>query len=466
MEIIVLDDTLHELGIADTFVSVIWTRRWFEPGSFEIQAPATANNLKLFRKFRYLYRTDTGDAAFIKSVIEDTGVDGEYITISGETPEGLLDKRATGYEINNEKLSELVKRTCVDGTEFGFAGFEFEDGDIDYTIGPYTQWSGKTVYVDNYAGTQVGEFVREVLTPDGYAVVASFDRSTKKITCKFAAGIDRSAAQAENTQIIFSEDSGNLEQTVYTFSECDCWTGAIIVPANIPEASDTVIISAEKFYSLRQEQPFFVPDTETERFIQGEDGSWTAAWTGITVNWTGIAPYDESYAPYDYTEANEIIKSYTLIRGGAENLGLSIYGGSVGAAMISCKTYERDDTGKIVYKKVTAPNDDEVPIPQLESVSVLDFKTTYEEMKTAAKEAANGFSECVEGTAASAANGYRTAWDVGDIVSVYDKRREIYYNKRVEEVTENYSRTAGTVEITFGSPPKTILDQIKEAKRK
>ena len=58
MDLHIYDSRLNELGIADEFKSIIWTRRFYDVGAFEIQAPMTANNIALFQKNRYVYRPD------------------------------------------------------------------------------------------------------------------------------------------------------------------------------------------------------------------------------------------------------------------------------------------------------------------------------------------------------------------------------------------------------------------------
>ena len=98
MDIQIYDADLNALGVTDEFKSLIRTTRFYEVGSFELQAPMTENNTALLQKNRYLYFPDSQETALIKSISE-TVRDGErLIIVSGAFLEGLLDKRTVTHK--------------------------------------------------------------------------------------------------------------------------------------------------------------------------------------------------------------------------------------------------------------------------------------------------------------------------------------------------------------------------------
>ena len=56
MNIYVLDSALERVGVIDYYKSIIWTRRYYEPGDFELCIEATPENIALCRMGRMLYR--------------------------------------------------------------------------------------------------------------------------------------------------------------------------------------------------------------------------------------------------------------------------------------------------------------------------------------------------------------------------------------------------------------------------
>ena len=50
MEIRVYDKNLYRVGQLENQTSLIWTRRFFECGEFELHAPITEDNIRLFKK--------------------------------------------------------------------------------------------------------------------------------------------------------------------------------------------------------------------------------------------------------------------------------------------------------------------------------------------------------------------------------------------------------------------------------
>ena len=50
MEVRIYDRDLNFKGVIENHTSLIWTRKYYEPGNFEIHAPITEQNLRLLAK--------------------------------------------------------------------------------------------------------------------------------------------------------------------------------------------------------------------------------------------------------------------------------------------------------------------------------------------------------------------------------------------------------------------------------
>jgi len=68
VDITIYDKNLTPLGIVDVYESLIWTRRYFQNGSFELVAPANASNLKLLKKLNILKIENEDEVAYIDTI--------------------------------------------------------------------------------------------------------------------------------------------------------------------------------------------------------------------------------------------------------------------------------------------------------------------------------------------------------------------------------------------------------------
>ncbi len=214
MELQIYDAQLNELGIVDTFSSLIWVSRFYGVGSFELKAPLTANNVALLQKHRYIRRADVGESTFIKSISEHHGDEGKYLLVSGDMLKGLLYKRtiALPNPIKTFSLNQMMSWMNDESESFfRYDKFVFSGGTIDYTLQPEADMQN------------LGEYTQNLLRADGRAFKLSLLPNTNQIVCKYTQGTDRSAEQTTNTQVIFSPMYKNIYNTVYNYSEEGCY---------------------------------------------------------------------------------------------------------------------------------------------------------------------------------------------------------------------------------------------------
>ena len=218
MELEIYDSELNKLGIVDEFKSLIWTPRFYEVGSFELQAPMTENNIALLQKNRYIYRPDAEETAFIKSIAESEQEGVRFIIVSGAMLEGLLDKRTITAKGFSTSLLGTLKMYLEDISglySFGYKGMSVESAD-GYDC---DSWGGESAI-----GQNLGEYTRGLLRAENRAVRIKFYPDKKKMICRFVKGTDRSAEQQANQQVIFSEENQNIYNTNYTYSEEGCYS--------------------------------------------------------------------------------------------------------------------------------------------------------------------------------------------------------------------------------------------------
>ena len=224
MELQMYDSDINELGIVDMFQSLIWTRRFYYVGVFELRVPMTENNIAMLQKNRYIYRSDVGETGFIKSIIPQEQDGEHFMIVSGPMLEGMLDKRVIVLPQGRPaKLSEIMDYICCEiNTWQSFENFYFDSGGGEYIL----QWDSQL--------QKLGEYVRSMLRDDETAMKIDLFPDERKIICRYAMGTNRSIDQMENPHVIFSEEYGNIYNTTYNYSEEGCYN-YVRVMSEIPQ---------------------------------------------------------------------------------------------------------------------------------------------------------------------------------------------------------------------------------------
>lgn len=94
MDFNIHDQTGTWVGIVENPASAIWTRRYQQPGDFELYLPATADMLALLAADCFITRDDAPEVMMIERVEIRTDADeGNYILVSGRGAECLTDRR-------------------------------------------------------------------------------------------------------------------------------------------------------------------------------------------------------------------------------------------------------------------------------------------------------------------------------------------------------------------------------------
>lgn len=211
MDIYVLDTTFNKIGVIDYCSSVIWTTRYCAAGDFELYLPATSEALSLLKVGHALVRADKPESLMIISSIQITTNEetGNYLTVSGKSSEGMIEKRIVWKQTN---LSGLVT-TCVQRllnenlispeiTARKMPNIEMGDCcecDISMT---------KQVTGDNLL-----DAIIEILST--YHLGFKFVFTNKKLKFCIYSGVDRSTGQKERPRVEFSPEFDNLLASDY-----------------------------------------------------------------------------------------------------------------------------------------------------------------------------------------------------------------------------------------------------------
>lgn len=217
MEIRVYNADLYRIGQIENQTSLIWTRKFFEAGNFEIHAPITPKNLSLFVAGNIVSIKGAKEAGVIESIEKEESDIKNEITVKGRFLSSYCDRRIIRGTVNYENakievvMRELLTRCAkIPLVELGeLHGF---DPRISFQA---TYRNLQTVL------TKIAKFGLI-----GYRFTPDFDEH--KIIFDTMQGTDHSFAQSTNNRVVFSEDYNNLSNAIYKYNDQALKTLAIV----------------------------------------------------------------------------------------------------------------------------------------------------------------------------------------------------------------------------------------------
>lgn len=209
MDIYVLDTEFKAVAVIDTFISLIWTDRFWECGDFEIKTLASKENLDIFQEDYYLWRSDSEHMMIIEEITLDSDAEsGAQLLIKGRSLESILDRRVIwGKKTISGSLQDSIETLLNENiinpsdTNRKINGFSFSKS-TDTAITGLTvdaQYTGDDLY------TVISELCKTANI--GFKIISPTDGSFE---FSLYSGADRSYDQSNNPYIIFSPRFENL----------------------------------------------------------------------------------------------------------------------------------------------------------------------------------------------------------------------------------------------------------------
>lgn len=101
MELYILNQELDIIGTIDSYKSLIWTKRYFTAGDFELYVPANMKLLEYLKIDNFIIRDDDDTAMIIEKIEIETSVEnGDFIIVSGRSLESILSRRIIYNQTN------------------------------------------------------------------------------------------------------------------------------------------------------------------------------------------------------------------------------------------------------------------------------------------------------------------------------------------------------------------------------
>lgn len=207
MEIRVYDKNLIFLGVVEDFKSLIWTRKYYEPGNFELHAAGTDKNIQLLQAGNIITKRGAKEAGIIRAYTDQEGSDTNQIVRKGNFLGSYMSRRILHYTHN-------FSGTYEDGMRYLQQNVEaIPLLELGEKCGDATQVCFQTTWKN--CGTMLTKLAKS--SGLGYRVRPDFRK--KKLYFEVYKGTDHTVLQLENPHVIFSKPYENLNDVTYTYDD-------------------------------------------------------------------------------------------------------------------------------------------------------------------------------------------------------------------------------------------------------
>lgn len=217
MEIRIYNPDLYRIGQVENQTSLIWTRKFFEAGNFEIHAPITSRNLELFAKGNIVSIKGAKEAGVIEDLEKEESDIKNEVTVKGRFLSSYTDRRIIRGTVNydNAKIEVVMRELLSACVPIPLV-----------ELGELHGFDDRVSFQATYRNLQVVLTKIAKFGLIGYRFTPDFDEH--KIVFDTMKGVDHSFAQSTNNRVVFSEDYNNLTNAIYKFNDQALKTKAIV----------------------------------------------------------------------------------------------------------------------------------------------------------------------------------------------------------------------------------------------
>ena len=231
MNIYVLDTSFKVIDVIDEYISVIWTRRYFSYGDFELYLMASENNLDILSAGNYLVReqdivsqNEFHNVMIISNRDIKTDVEnGDNIIVTGYCLKSILKRRIIPNQTTlsgtvENCITHLLKDNIINPSNTARAITNF-------VLGTNSIINSNTMQ-RQITGDNLSEAITEICMTYGYGYDVYI--SNGNFVFYIYEGADRSYDQTANPYIIFSTEFDNLITSDYVQNN-DNYANAAVV---------------------------------------------------------------------------------------------------------------------------------------------------------------------------------------------------------------------------------------------
>ena len=204
VELIIYDENLNRIGLIEEFSSLLWTRKYYEPGNFQLVLPMTPRNVSYIQEGRILRKIGSKEAGVVEYIKMDDKPKSKTMTVKGRFLSSYMDRRLLKGTLKFSGKSEIAMRTCLTTA----------DPIPLVELGDLMGYEDKIVMQVTYK--DLLETMKKLSKQSGHGFRFTPDFVNKKIYFDIYDGLDRSMNQFDRNRVVFSDEYLNLNDVSYT----------------------------------------------------------------------------------------------------------------------------------------------------------------------------------------------------------------------------------------------------------
>lgn len=240
MEVRIYGRNLFRIGQIENQTSLIWTRKFYEPGTFELHAPITNENLYMLKEGNIVGKKGSAEAGIIEDIEKEESDIKNEITVKGRFLSSYMDRRLIKKTVNFSGYIEVAMRQLYSGcipiplVELGSLNGFTERVEFQVTMKNLLAYENKLSRAGAIGFRYRPDFVNHKIIFETYQ------------------GKDRTLSQHENNRVIFSEGYNNLNNAIYKYNSKNLKTFAIVGGQGEGDARTYYELGGGEGYDLRE----------------------------------------------------------------------------------------------------------------------------------------------------------------------------------------------------------------------
>jgi hypothetical protein len=210
MDLYLYSPAIEQQGVIDSYSSLRWRRKFFEPGEFELHVPATDENLSLLAENNIIHRLDRKEAGLIEGAAISSTDDGDEITATGRFLSSKFDDRIIMPTINFSGEVEVAMRKIVSDNAITVRSINL------LSLGTLNGFTPTVSFQATYKN--VLAVLEALAKSSNIGFRMRLDVPNKALIFETYIGTDKSVTQTANPYVLFSDEFRNITDPAYTLN--------------------------------------------------------------------------------------------------------------------------------------------------------------------------------------------------------------------------------------------------------
>ncbi|MEG0873045.1 MAG: siphovirus ReqiPepy6 Gp37-like family protein [Clostridia bacterium] len=255
MEIILLDDNFNVSTIIDDFSSLLWNRKYYAVGNFNLEI--SSSYYEVIKLSKYIYRSDCEETGIIENIKYSTKNDDVKLELSGRFLESILGDRVIDNVNNFYDKTENICRTLVNN-------LAIISRKIDKLKLGNNNQLGSTIRLQ-VTGENLLEELYLLCKNDELSIKVKYDYLKNYIIFEIWQGLNRTDLQTLNSWATFSENFENIDEDNYYMDSTKYKNFAYV--AGQDKGTNRVIVCVDKILNGEKRKEIYID----ARDLQQED---------------------------------------------------------------------------------------------------------------------------------------------------------------------------------------------------